>query len=137
MKNLLKTLLILGSISWIACEKSAVTEDVSGIEGTWTLVDITGGITGGGYEANFDAIRFDKTNFDLLKNKSSIYHGSYVLTPNSTEPDSFKITSAPTLVDGFLNIQEKKITIEKSGKLVLTEHCCDLYTYEFSKSDNQ
>jgi len=136
MKNLLKTLLILGSLSWISCEKSADTDDLSGIEGTWNLVAITGGITGGGYQANFDAIRFDKTNFDLLKNKTSIYNGTYVLTPNSTEPDSFKITSAVTLADGFLNIKEKKFEKEKSGNLFLSEPCCDLYNYEFTKSDN-
>lgn len=137
MKNLIKSLFILGSISWISCEKSAVTEDVSGIKGTWTLVDVTGGITGGGYEAKFDAIRFDETTFDLLKNKSSIYNGTYILTPNSSTPDTFKITSATTLADAFLNIKEKEIELDKSGKLFLNEPCCDLYNYEFSKSDNQ
>lgn len=121
----------------MACEKSAVTEDVSGINGTWTLVAITGGITGGGYQAKFDAIRFDDTHFDLLKNKSSIYNGTYVLIPNAAEPDTFKITSEATLADGFLNVKEKKFEKAKSGNLILTEPCCDLYTYEFSKSDKQ
>lgn len=137
MKNLLKTLFILASITWISCEKSADTEDTTGIIGTWNLVSITGGIAGGGYQAKFDAIRFEATKFDLLKNKTSIYSGTYVLTPNTAQPDTFKITSESNLVDGFLNIKEKKFEVDKSGKMFLSEPCCDLYTYEFGKSDKE
>jgi len=130
-------LFILGSISWISCEKSAVTDDAAGITGTWNLVAVTGGITGGGYQAKFDAIRFDETHFDLLKNKTSIYNGTYILSPNSAEPDTFKITSEASPADGFLYIKEKKFEKVKSGNLFLTEPCCDLYTYEFSKSTTE
>ncbi|MBK6392522.1 MAG: hypothetical protein IPK94_03200 [Saprospiraceae bacterium] len=135
MKNILIIVIAMASFSWMACEKSSNTENATGITGTWNLVAVSGGITGQGYAAKFDAIRFDDTSFDLLKNKASIYNGAYILQPNAVTPDSLKITSAPTDADFFLNITAKGIVIDKN-KLVLTEPCCDLYSYEFSRTVN-
>ncbi len=133
MKNSIILLLILGMISWISCEKSSDQEESNGLSGTWNLVAITGGIAGNGYQAKFDAIHFDQGSFDLLKNKSKIFTGTYTLTAAA---DTFKITSTATDADPFLNIQEKKIGYDK-GNLILSEPCCDLYSYEFSKSSNE
>jgi len=133
MKNSIILLLILGLVSWISCEKSSDQEASNGLTGTWNLVAITGGIAGNGYQANFDAIHFDQGSFDLLKNKAKIFSGTYTL---NAAADTFKITSTATEADPFLNIKEKKISTDK-GNLILSEPCCDLYNYEFSKGSNE
>ena len=136
MKNILTSIFLLSTIVFTSCEKSTVAEDTTGIKGTWNLVSITGGITGQGYTAKFDAIKINNNTFDLLKTKAVIYTGNYVLTPSIAQPDSFKITSAPTSADFIINVSTKKIDIIKNDKLVLSEPCCDLYTYEFSRVVN-
>ena len=134
MKNII-TILVIACLAWTSCEKSSVTEEATGIKGTWSLIEVSGGLAGHGYPAKFDALRINESTFDLLKNKSSIFTGDYTLVPTTASPDSFKITSAPTNADFFLNIPAKKIEFVK-GNLILTEPCCDLYTYEFSREVN-
>ncbi|MEP7322274.1 MAG: hypothetical protein ABI761_10155 [Saprospiraceae bacterium] len=134
MKNTI-FILAIACLAWASCEKSAVTDDATGFKGTWNLLAVTGGLAGQGYPAKFDAMRINETTFDLLKDKSVIFTGDYTLVPSTAQADSFKITSTPTAADFFLNISAKKIELNKDN-LVLTEPCCDLFTYEFSRSVN-
>ena len=135
MKNILTSIILIGTLAWMSCEKSPDTENPTGLQGTWNLIAISGGIAGHGYQAKFDALKINASTFDLLKSKAVIYSGNYVVTPTTAQPDSFKITSAPTVAEFFPNITTKKIDFVK-GNLVLTEPCCDLYTYEFSRAVN-
>jgi hypothetical protein len=135
MKNIITSIILLGSLAWMSCEKSTVTEDTTGLQGTWNLNSISGGIAGHGYQAKFDALKVNASTFELLKSKAVMYTGTYTLVPSAAQADSFKITSAPSVAEFFTNISSKKIDFVK-GNLVLTEPCCDLYTYEFSRAVN-
>ncbi|MEP7268453.1 MAG: hypothetical protein ABI844_12570 [Saprospiraceae bacterium] len=130
MKHLIIIFGLLATFAVTSCDKSSTKLETNDLVGTWNLIQVSGGITGQGYTAGFDAIKFTESTFDLLKSKSSIGSGTYVL--NDTK-DSLKITSAPFTNESFANIAAKKIDIDKNN-LVLTEQCCDLYQYNFSRS---
>ncbi len=123
------------TILTFACSKSNDTQTTNPLSGTWNLVSVTGGIAGKGYPANFDAIKFDDQSFDLVKSKSSIYKGTYSTTPDQVNPTAFNITSSEESADYFLLRKTKTIHFEKD-KLILSDPCCDLYNYEFTKSLN-
>ncbi len=121
-------------LTWTACDKSSDPQDSNALIGTWVLIKVSGGLTGGGYVAKFDALRIEETKFDLLNAKSSIYTSTYSLVLSNGIPDTFKITNKLHLVDGFTS-HYKKITLDKDS-LVLSDPCCDLFTYEFTRSKN-
>jgi hypothetical protein len=121
----------LWAFYFTSCEKSSADTEQNDLIGRWNLVKITGGITGGGYPAPFDAVEFKSSEFVLSKAKALILQGSYTL--NSTK-DTLNITSGTSTTVYFPNEPKKSISIEKNEKLILRDPCCDLYEYEFSKS---
>ena len=124
---------MLAGLTWTACEKSSDNQENNELIGTWDLIKVTGGFSGAGYPAKFDALRIKTSEFELLKAKSSIYSGAYTLKPITGTPDSFKITSSvQPIIDGFSNY-DKTISLSKDN-LVLSDPCCDLYTYEFTRT---
>ena len=133
MKNTILIFLMLAGLTWTACEKSSDTQETNELIGTWDLIKVTGGFSGAGYPAKFDALRIKTSEFELLKAKSSIYTGAYTLKPTTGTPDSFKISSSvQPIIDGFSNY-DKTISLSKDN-LVLSDPCCDLYTYEFTRT---
>lgn len=129
-----KSILLFGLISIFAftsCEKSSDNPE-NKLIGTWHLAKITGGITGGGYVAKFDKLKFTDTKMEMSKGSTILDTRAYSI--NSTN-DTLKFNTANPQADGFLSQGIKKIEFSKN-KMILSEPCCDLYNYEFDKSDN-
>ncbi len=132
MKNILFILLAVSAL-W-ACNKEDPFEvDKNRLAGSWLLTEITGGIAGTGYEANFDRLqmtlgdRYALMNFDAV-----VQEGTYQL---SKEGGQLSIRFTPEPPDDLIfDEQEKAITFgDQDRQLVLSDPCCDNYVYQLEK----
>jgi hypothetical protein len=132
MKNLF--LIVLAALTLLACSKDDdFTIDQDRLEGFWLLTDVTGGISGTGYEANFDHLQInDGQVYSLMVQDAFIQEGSYEL---SKENNQLFIQFIPTTEDAVVFDDDKKEVIfsEQDSKLTLTDPCCDLFVYHFEK----
>jgi len=132
MKNIL--LISLAVFTLFACSKEdEYAAEKERLEGFWLLTDVTGGIAGTGYEANFDHLQInDNDRYSLMVHDSFIQEGTYEL---SKEDDQLFIRFFPNATDTLIfDDQEKAITFDdEDTKLTLTDPCCDLYVYHFDK----
>ncbi len=69
---------------------------------------------------------------EMSKGSTILDSRSYTLSA-SNDTLQFNITNPQA--DGFLNQGIKRIEFSKD-KMVLSDPCCDLYTYEFDKTNN-
>ena len=97
--------------------------------GVWQLLDITGGFSGGGYEADFTDVEFKSNGTYRINNHDEARgEGTYELT--TIEEDlMLRLTPNDATKIGFEE-HEKTVTFD-AGKLFLSDPCCDLFTYEF------
>jgi hypothetical protein len=127
-------LCLIGSI-W-ACEGNDEPQPQNQLVGKWKLEKISGGITGSGYKADWNAIdikngsTYRRFNGDTLK-FSSTYKFQ---TKDGKEVVIFAEKPGDKAIQYFES-QAKTYRIEK-GRLYLDEPCCDFYNYEFSKVSN-
>ena len=129
-----KSVLLLGlmaTLAFTSCEKSNDNPE-NKLIGTWHLAKVTGGITGGGYSAKFDQLKFSDTKMEMSKGSTILDTRSYTITATN---DTLKFDTANPQPDGFLNHGTKRIEFSKD-KMVLSDPCCDLFTYEFDKTNN-
>lgn len=129
-----KSILLFGLLAIFAftsCEKSTDNPE-NKLIGTWHLAKVTGGFSGAGYAAKFDQLKFSATQMEMSKGSTILDSRSYTLSA-SNDTLQFNITNPQA--DGFLNQGVKRIEFSKD-KMVLSDPCCDLYTYEFDKTNN-
>jgi len=129
-----KSILLVGILAIFAitsCEKSTDNPE-NKLIGTWHLAKVTGGITGGGYVAKFDQLQFSGTKMEMSKGSSILDSRTYTISATN---DTLQFNTANPQADGFLNHGTKKIEFLKD-KMVLSDPCCDLFNYEFDKTNN-
>lgn len=120
---------------FVACDNEDDTQtDDNQIIGTWNLTRITGGITGKGYPANFTDVEFRSNGTYRINNQDEAKGlGNYTLTRDSNEV-ALKLVSSDSVKIMFEEYT-KTVTFGKE-KLVLSDPCCDLFVYEFTKDSN-
>ena len=132
MKNFLLITLTVFALS--ACSKEdPLQHEKSRLVGFWQLTEITGGIAGTGYEANFDHLQMTNNNrYTLMVYDSFIQEGDYDLT---IENDQLTIRFIPDSADTIIfdDFEKAVLFSEEDRKLVLSDPCCDLYVYLFEK----
>lgn len=132
MKKYIIILVII--IGLIACNKNDT--GVSPLEAKWRIENISGGLHGGGYEANFRYLEFiDEKNCNWLDSMDNILDsGIYDL---STEDSKDYITfesDTDSLSYSFTHFK-KQYRFISSDTLYMADGCCDLYDYLFIKEN--
>lgn len=134
MKTSIFLLGILAMFTFTSCDKSTTDSlETNELIGTWILTKVSGGFGGKGYTAKFDKLQFTGTNMVMTLSKAIVDTRPYTLSDKKDELTFTPATEAGA--EGFLYQGKKSIQIEQN-KLVLSDPCCDLYTYEFNKSTN-
>jgi hypothetical protein len=120
-----------------SCEENdQPNPDREQLVGIWKLDRITGGITGSGYPPDFTEVEFKNSGIYRVYNQDTTKAaGTYDLTTEAakrilrlTPNDSTRIT---------FEFEEKEVTFQKSDTLLLSDPCCDLFQYEFSRKTNR
>jgi hypothetical protein len=116
-----------------ACDENEPQPSNNALVGKWKLERITGGFSGGGYQADWNTLDIkNDLSYRRLQNDTQVFTSTYTLkTKEGKEYVSFKMTAGDPGKQTFES-QEKEIKFEK-GKLYLVEPCCDLFEYEFTK----
>lgn len=104
------------------------------IVGSWNLTRITGGFAGTGYPADFTDVEFKSNGTYRINNQDEAKgDGTYNLV-NETDNLILKLVPSDSVKIGFEQY-DKTVTFDKE-KLILSDPCCDLYTYEFGSDEN-
>ena len=133
MKKMIIAILAVFALS--ACSKEDVLQqEMNRLRGTWELKDITGGIAGTGYDANFTHLFMTNNNrYQLSADDQTVQEGSYTL---KIEGDKLVIRFQAD-ADDNIPFDEFEKTIEwqdNDRKLILSEPCCDLFVYTFERT---
>ena len=102
------------------------------IYNSWELTEITGGLSGAGYEPDFDILEIDSFGiFRVYRNDSLFIYGK--ITVEEQTLDHLLVSSdADTISGGILFEDMEKYMQLDSDTLILEAPCCDRYTYLFT-----
>ena len=120
---------------WACDQKDDASPDQNEVVGKWKLEDISGGFVGSGYDANWNylELKADLT-YRRLQNGNLAYQGTYAIQKKDGKT-FIDFKSSPALSNSPFEDQEKEAVFEKD-QLTLSDPCCDLFQYEFSKAKN-
>ena len=120
---------------WACDQKDDASPDQNELVGKWKLEDISGGFAGSGYNAdwNYLELKSDLT-YRRLQNDTLRYQGTYAIQEKDGKT-FIDFKSSPALSNSPFEDQEKEAVFEKD-QLTLSDPCCDLFQYEFSKAKN-
>lgn len=132
MKNAI--IILLAALALGACSKEdRLAQEMNRLRGTWDLKEITGGIAGTGYEANFaQLVMRNQNRYSLLADNAPVQEGSYAL---AIEEDKLVIRFTADTPDN-IPFDEFEKTVQwqdNDRKLILNEPCCDLFVYTFER----
>jgi len=131
MKKSILFIGLLAIFAFTSCEKSSDNPE-NKLIGTWHLAKVSGGFSGAGYVAKFDQLKFSATNMEMAKGSSILDTRSYSINASN---DTLRFATENAQADAFLFQGTKKIEFTKD-KMILSDPCCDLYNYEFDKTNN-
>lgn len=131
MKKSILFIGLLAIFAFTSCEKSSDNPE-NKLIGTWHLAKVSGGFSGSGYVAKFDQLKFSATNMEMAKGSSILDTRSYSINASN---DTLRFATENAQADAFLFQGTKKIEFTKD-KMILSDPCCDLYNYEFDKTNN-
>lgn len=136
----MKAIYFLGTLLvmtvFISCDnKSNEQKDAKDdLVGVWNLQSITGGFAGTGYPANFTDVEFKSNNTYRINNQDEAKgEGSYSLT---TVDDQLMLQMTPNDTTKIGFEEHEKTVVYDGDKLILSDPCCDLFQYEFTKAIN-
>ncbi len=131
MKKSILFIGLLAIFAFTSCEKSSDNPE-NKLIGTWHLAKVSGGFSGAGYVAKFDQLKFSATKMEMAKGSSILDTRSYSINASN---DTLRFATENAQADAFLFQGTKKIEFTKD-KMILSDPCCDLYNYEFDKTNN-
>ena len=102
-----------------------------GMYNNWALIDVSGGIHGGGHEPNFDYLRIKKYGiYGFIRNDSLLEFGRIFIHEQTSE--TLLITFEPDENSGtFMYDTEKYVNFYGNDTLSLDSPCCDRFNYHF------
>lgn len=135
MKYLLGICSLLIICLWIqSCEQEEIVN--TGLEGTWNVVDVTGGWSGGGVEPNFDQLKFDTDlNFEILDMGEVLIKGHLEEIEHPVFEYFVKLITDEVLVNQIVELMfdnEKAVMLD-GNDLQLMGDCCDRNNYFFER----
>ena len=115
-----------------------VPRDYQPIYGKWRLSRISGGISGAGYENNFDYLHIKSVGiYGLIRNDSLLEYGKIELdTFDTNYTDLLQIKLIPYYYIGqgpHMYPPEKYIDLMGNDTMNLNSPCCDMYNYHFER----
>jgi len=120
--------------TWACDQKDDATPEQNEIVGKWKLDKITGGFSGSGYTADWNTLELNANlTYRRLQNETLRYQGTYELVKKDGKTFiNFKESATPS--NAPFESDDKEVTLEKD-KFILSDPCCDLFQYEFSKAN--
>ena len=106
-----------------------------GLYGKWKLESISGGITGGGHDPNFEYLMICKYGIYLFTSGDTLLESGKVLVDEQTS-EILKISLQPD-PSGFTFFydSEKYVKLTGDDQLDLNSPCCDRYNYHFVRDE--
>ncbi len=105
------------------------------IYGIWEIYDISGGLTGDGYEINFDYLEVKPFGiYGFINEDELIEFGKIVPTQDATNETDLLVEFTKDEESGsFFGDPEKYIQFSGKDTLHLMSPCCDRYNYHFER----
>jgi len=126
--------ILFAALTFTGCEKEHFYNEYTGIYGSWTIEEISGGFSGRGYEPNFDILQIDnRMHYSLFFNYALLSEGKIEITEQSSEILRVEFKSKNNSGDP-LSGWEKEVFLNLDT-LLLNDDCCDMYTYFFVRTD--
>ena len=116
-------------------KKDPLHQEMNRLRGTWLLKEISGGFAGTGYTANWThLIMTNQNRYVLESDGSTVQEGAYELT---TEDEKLIIRFEADTPDNvpFDEFEKTLSFLEDNRKIVLSEPCCDLFTYSLERTN--
>ena len=132
-KNRSALVLLLIALTFSGCEKESFYSEYTGIYGSWTIEEISGGFSGGGYEPNFDILKItDRMHYSLYFHDTLISEGKIEIIEQTT--DNLRIEFKSGKNSGELLTGWEKEVYLSLDTLLLNDDCCDMYSYFFVRT---
>jgi hypothetical protein len=126
--------LLLASVTVTGCEKERLYSDYAGICGSWTIQEISGGFSGGGFEPDFDILQItSKMHFSLYFHETLLSEGRIEIIEQTTDKLRIEFNSKNNSGDPLTGwVKEVYLNLDT---LVLNDDCCDMYSYFFVRTE--
>ncbi len=127
--------LTMMSLTLFQCEQGDSAEKSNNpYTGVWSIISISGGFAGTGYEADFSRLLIGNDGIYWMgTDTSTVAEGTYQVFKKG-ENDWIRLDSKQTDNNRHvIEYSEKMIGISIEGTLFMNEPCCDQYSYEFQK----
>ncbi|MBK8700665.1 MAG: hypothetical protein IPN29_14480 [Saprospiraceae bacterium] len=104
-------------------------------EGKWKLIQVSGGITGGGTDVDWNTLILDEDgDFTFYKDTERLATGNLTVEIKSDcDPAVFHFEGTGTTVNDLRGDAEKCLLIDIEGRLNMQSDCCDRYDYMLEK----
>lgn len=127
-------ILLLVALTLNGCEKEHFFTEYKGIYGSWTIEEISGGISGGGYEPEFDILMVtERMHYSLYFHDTLLSEGKIEIIEQTT--DKLRIEFKSGKNSGNLLTKWEKVVYLNLDTLILNDECCDMYSYFFVRTD--
>ncbi|MEL7123431.1 MAG: hypothetical protein AAFO07_28555 [Bacteroidota bacterium] len=129
-------ILLVSILTIGACNKQEAEDpDLSGpYIGSWDIQEVSGGFAGIGYQMAFKTISLTEDGRYISAKEDVFFEtGNYLIYKKSGQ-DWIKFEDVLNLRDPF-STTEKRILLLEDGTLLMSDPCCDLYTYIFERVD--
>ncbi len=126
--------LMLVALTFAGCEKEHFYTEYTGIYGSWTIEEISGGFSGGGYEPDFDILKItDRMHYSLYFHDAILSEGKIEIIEQSSDKLRIEFKSRNNSGDPLTG-WEKEVYLNRDT-LLLNDDCCDMYSYFFVRSE--
>ena len=139
--KIINSLLLILLFVFLSCEKheEKSPDDISSIKiaGNWEIIRISGGIIGQTYAPNFKYLNINHNgDFSFLNDTDEIARGTIITETDSNNDLWYKFNVDSTESEPTVPLPTyfpKVVSFLDSNNLILSDPCCDLYTYEFTR----
>jgi hypothetical protein len=107
------------------------------IYGKWKLFDISGGLSGDGYDLNFDYLEIKGYGiYGFVRNDSLLEYGKISPAPQTANDLTLMVVfEKDENSDTFFTDREKYVVFDGNDTLNLNSPCCDRYNYHFKRTE--
>lgn len=123
------------SVDTMYYEQEIFDDAYMAIYGKWKLESISGGITGGGHDLDFEYLMICKYGIYLFINGETLLEAGKILVEEQNRRE-LKISLQPDASSStFFYDSEKYIELLNDNQLNLNSPCCDRYNYHFKRTE--
>ena len=116
------------------CEKEQFYGGYSGMYGSWTIRNVSGGFSGAGYEPDFDILQItNRMHYSLYFHDTLLSEGKIEILDQTSDILRIEFRSKNNSLDPLTG-WEKEVYLGQDT-LVMNDGCCDMYSYFFIRSN--